>query len=132
MKIGPANQNLAGPAVILPASSQLSLVGLHPCRAQLRFTGSAAILRCSITLSSMSVKFFLSSPCLKKPKPNLPDAQSMQSNCIERVTDTDTVCRPTDSAEEPRKRGREPFGSRPLENQRDPMERGPTGAYAAP
>ncbi len=35
----PANQNLAGPAFILPASSQLSLVGLHPCRAQLRFTG---------------------------------------------------------------------------------------------
>ncbi len=60
-----------------------------------------ASLRCSINLSSMSVKFFLSSPCLKKPKPNLPDAQSMQSNCVERVTDTHTVCRPTDSAEEP-------------------------------
>lgn len=27
-----------GPAVILPALTWLSLVGLHPCRAQLRFT----------------------------------------------------------------------------------------------
>ncbi len=93
MKIGPDNQNLAGPAVILPASSRLSLVGCTPAVL-------AASLPCS--MSSMSVDFSLSSPCLfQKPKPKLPDTQTMQSNCIERVTDSDTVYRPTDSAEEP-------------------------------
>ncbi len=101
MKMVPAHQNLAGPAVILPASSQLSLVGLHPLQSPTPIHWLTASLRGSINLSSMPVKFFLSSPCLKKPKPNLPDAQSMQSIRIERVTDTDTVCRPTDSTEEP-------------------------------
>ncbi len=72
-----------------------------PLQSPTPFHGLAACLPCIINLSRMAVKFFLSSPCLKKPKPNLPDAQSMQSNCIERATDTDTVCRPTDSAEEP-------------------------------
>jgi diacylglycerol kinase family enzyme len=50
MKMSPYNARLTTPsgqihhaqlfvvAVILPASSQLSLVGLHPCRVQLRFT----------------------------------------------------------------------------------------------
>ncbi len=53
MKIRPAHQNLAGPAVILPASSQLSLVGLHPCRAHF-----VSLAHHHLTLSYKSVQYF--------------------------------------------------------------------------
>jgi hypothetical protein len=42
----------------------------------------------SINVSSTFMGFFFSSSCLKKPTPNLPDVRSMQSVCIQQLTDT--------------------------------------------